>query len=373
MPEDIHKKPFDEATITKLEIFERYLEEWLAVFIHAPAFDNVLICDFFAGPGYDTQGCPGSPLRILRTVEKFCQAIVEKGVSIRLVLNERNRSKAAQLESLLTSKADEIQQRFANLVSLKCYGEDFLRLFNELYPEFGNQPNLIFIDQSGIKQVSAPVFQQLVALNATDFLFFISSSYFRRFAEEAGFQNNFPDLDVNMLRKSRFEDAHRMILDYYRGKIPADNDTRLYPFSLKKSSNIYGLIFGSKHPLGVEKFLKIAWDKSKLNGEANFDIDQDIEKQQPTLFDHDPTFRRLTKVQLFEQELERYIQDRREVTNREVYDFTLARGHLPKQARYAIMKLRKAGKIDCDRQIGCSYDSCCKNRNTKIIKAVDSG
>lgn len=58
----------------------------------------------------------------------------------------------------------------------------------------------------------------------------------------------------------------------------------LYPFTLKKGTNIYGIIFGASHPRAVDKFLKIVWDKDQVSGEANFDIHDDIEKtEQPQL------------------------------------------------------------------------------------------
>ncbi|MFO7903844.1 MAG: hypothetical protein R6U98_14365, partial [Pirellulaceae bacterium] len=72
------------------------------------------------------------------------------------------------------------------------------------------------------------------------------------------------------------------------GRSRPANKTALYPFTLKKGANIYGLVFGSKHPLGVEKFLDLAWSKNEINGEANFDIDKDVHKSLPTLFDSLP-------------------------------------------------------------------------------------
>jgi three-Cys-motif partner protein len=64
MAKDINKEPFSASTITKLEIFERYLEAWLPVFIMSKISTKVMICDFFAGSGYDSNGTPGSPIRI---------------------------------------------------------------------------------------------------------------------------------------------------------------------------------------------------------------------------------------------------------------------------------------------------------------------
>lgn len=63
-----HDKPFDEGTLTKLSLFELYTREWLPVFLAQPAPLRKVIhlFDFFAGPGTDSTGTPGSPIRILR-------------------------------------------------------------------------------------------------------------------------------------------------------------------------------------------------------------------------------------------------------------------------------------------------------------------
>ncbi len=121
--------------------------------------------------------------------------------------------------------------------------------------------------------------------------------------------------------------------------IPEGNSTKLYPFSIKKGVNIYGLIFGAKHPRAVDKFLKIAWDKNKLNGEANFDMDNEEETIQRDLF----TDQGQTKVEKHELELEKFILGKEEITNKDLYDFTLEDGHIPKHTvnKVKIMKKEK--------------------------------
>ena len=142
---------------------------------------------------------------------------------------------------------------------------------------------------------------------------------------------------------------------------------------INKQTNIYGLVFGSKHSLGVEKFLDLAWNQNKVNGEANFDIDDDAEKQKPTLFDTLPDYERpRTKRDVFESRLEEFINEGGEVTNRDVYDFTLNHGHPSSHAKECISRLRKEGKIECDGKIGFRYDSCFK-KAPKTIKAKANG
>ena len=49
-------------------------------------------------------------------------------------------------------------------------------------------------------------------------------------------------------------------------------------FQLERDQIIYGLIFGSRHSFGMEKFLKVYWDKDKLAGESNFLINNDHQR-----------------------------------------------------------------------------------------------
>jgi len=68
-----HDKPFDEGTLTKLNLFELYTREWLPVFLASPnPRRGVLhLFDFFAGPGTDSKDIPGSPIRLLRQLTEY--------------------------------------------------------------------------------------------------------------------------------------------------------------------------------------------------------------------------------------------------------------------------------------------------------------
>jgi len=129
--------------------------------------------------------------------------------------------------------------------------------------------------------------------------------------------------------------------------------------------NLYGIIFGSKHPFGVDKFLRIAWKKNELNGEANFDIDKDRFKHsnQLVLF---PWMRNLTKIEKFEKELSEFLLEK-DRANKEVYDFTLEHGHIPRHAHIVVKKLKIENKIIYSGRCCISYDKC-YNHNNKEIK-----
>lgn len=120
-------------------------------------------------------------------------------------------------------------------------------------------------------------------------------------------------------------------------------NTILRRFSIKKDSNIYGLIFGSGHPLGVEKFLDICWEKDMQRGEANFDIDgENIDEAAPSLFSQMNT---PNKIQVFFAELKAKIPTKKLKTDRDIFLFAINTGFTNKHIDPVIEKLRQEKKI----------------------------
>jgi len=342
---DLHAAKFDEGTLVKLELFQDYLEEWLPVFIHSSHHSSINVIDFFAGSGTDSEGTAGSPILIFDTIEKHLDTIIDKKLSINVILNDFLKSKYEKLKIAVNNRI-EVNQRLKKAISVSFYNKDFSKLFFELSPSLKNESNLIFIDQNGIKHVCQNVLSTLDSFVRSDFLFFISSSYFCRF----DFKNYFPDFQKSIDR-SKPANIHRQISEYYRKKLPMESATKLYPFTIKKAGGYYGLVFGSKHCLGFEKFLSICWKKNEINGEANFDIDEEFKFRQPSLFG-DP---KVSKLDKFKTDLKNFIFENKEVTNKEVLDFTLSRGFEPKQAAIVLREMKKNKQIEhfSHPKIGC--------------------
>ena len=115
--------------------------------------------------------------------------------------------------------------------------------------------------------------------------------------------------------------------------------------------------------MAVDKFLQIAWNKNKLNGQANFDIDDDLGKQQRHLFDN-----KLTKIEEFQSKLEKKILSSDKISNKDVYDFTIECGHIPVHATDLLKKLKREKKISYSGHTRVNYNSCYKNNNIVIYK-----
>ncbi|MGB7202484.1 MAG: three-Cys-motif partner protein TcmP [Pyrinomonadaceae bacterium] len=278
---DLHKKAFDDGTKAKLEIFEDYAEAWLPTFIISDV-PRIAIFDFFAGQGYDLSNVLGSAIRILEKIKGQIDNIKLHNTTIDLYLNEFKKNKLDLLhtacESFIRTTPD-----IAKVVEIHYSQDDFEESFLRLQTRIGEIPSLVYLDQNGIKAIAPKFFQELEKKVQTDFLYFLSSSYFWRFGDSEEFKT-YLDFDAAKARENPYKFIHRYILEQIKKGLPDDTKLQLYPYSIKKGANIHGIIFGASHPLAVDKFLRIAWKKNDTNGEANFDIDEDFSKAQPDLW-----------------------------------------------------------------------------------------
>ncbi|MCQ2305079.1 MAG: three-Cys-motif partner protein TcmP [Bacteroidales bacterium] len=337
---DLHRKPFDEGTITKLEIFENYASEWLPTFIMSYTNSDLWIFDFFAGTGYDSTGVAGSSIRILQQVDKQVGNIFSQNIRINLCFNEYDKDKFALLQNSCNEFVEKNNglkrlQDSQHLV-LKYRNCDFADLFPKTISTIQKCPSLLYLDQNGMKFLADKYLLTLEKLPTVDFLYYLSSSYFIRFGNTPQFQTNM-NVDLEKARQNPYKFIHKSILEQLREKIPNTSSLKLYPFTIKKGTNIYGIIFGAKHPRAVDKFLKTVWNKNKINGEANFDIDDDLSKSQLDLFEE----KSLTKIEYFQKQLKELVLSGKLVSNKDVYDYVLEQGHIPPHASEVISAMKK--------------------------------
>lgn len=338
---DLHKKAFDEETIAKLEIFEDYAQAWVPTFVMS-GVPRIAVFDFFAGQGYDLNAVPGSAMRILQKIKGQIANIKSRGVKCELYFNEFKKKKSTLLQSTCGEFLDS-NPDLKGAIEIHYSNEDFGAIFSKLLPRIGSIPSLVYLDQNGIKAISQKYFQQLESKKQTDFLYFVSSSYYWRFGESDEFKSHL-DIDLTEAKKGSYRFIHRHVLNQIRKGLPEGSKLKLYPFSIKKGSNIHGLVFGATHPLAVDKFLRIAWKRNDTNGEANFDIDEDHSKAQPDLWGR----KSLTKLERFERDLREKVLNREITDNAEALNFCYSEGHLGSHADVILRSMKKRGEISYD-------------------------
>lgn len=204
---------------------------------------------------------------------------------------------------------------------------------NKKYSKF------VLLDQYGFKEVDNDIFRQLINFPKTDFIFFISSSFINRFQNHASIKK-YIETEKIEFKKSEHKHCHKLVSQYFKNTIPKNKEYYLHQFSIKKGTNYYGLIFGTGHSLGMEKFLKVCWDKDKMAGEANFDINDDFKIG--TLF-YEEQFS--NKIQKYKEELYSKILDKEILTNIEGLKFALKYGIQTKNYLEIILDFIEKDKI----------------------------
>jgi three-Cys-motif partner protein len=336
--DDFHDQQYDAGTLTKLRIFELYCQEWIPVFLSQPEpkFEEVHIFDFFCGPGTDPVGAHGSPLRILGQLRGYHQ----KGMSgwdkvrIEVHLFDADAKKIEQLRIILKQPEWEIVG-----VHVDCRKLTFQEALAQHKALLLNRraAKLLIIDQCGVDEVSDAVFAQLISFPRTDFIFFLSSSTLHRFRGHPAIKQK-----IELLEDSY--DVHRAAVNYYRKLIPSGDQVFLGPFSIKKRGNIYGLIFGSRHPLGIHKFLQVAWANDEIAGEANFDIERENIRPGEGILPLD--IMRPNKILEFEDDLERALRAGKMKTEADIVRLCIEGGMTSQHSAPVLKKLKSERSID---------------------------
>ena len=334
--DDFHERPFDEGTLTKLRIFELYAREWLPVFLSAkrPLRSTIHLFDFFAGPGTDSTGQLGSPLRLLRQLKDYQQLAGWRKVQTHVHLFDESPDKIHELEGNITTSGLR-----PPAVRLDIRPLDFDAAFHEAVAVLSDPQaaKLVFIDQFGVDHVTPDVFRKLVSAPTCDFLFFLSSSTLHRFRDH-------PAIKQKIVRPDDYYHVHRAALEYYRKQLPTEEEYFLAPFSIKKGSNIYGLIFGSAHPLGIDKFLQVAWRSDEISGEADFDIHRENIRPGEMLLPLAEM--RPSKVAAFESELESSLRAGRWANEFDVMRVCFEHGVKRQHAEPVLSRLKRDGVIE---------------------------
>lgn len=161
---------------------------------------------------------------------------------------------------------------------------------------------------------------------------------------------------------SKPNECHRVITDYFRNLIPAEKEYYLHSFTIKKGTNYYGLIFGTNHSLGMEKFVKVCWKHDNQAGESNCNINNDFE--QGSLF-YSPT-NTIKKVAV-QEELEYKILHSEISDNEAGLKYALKKGCEPKLFVETVKKLQNQNKIEIDGKFNAQSINIHKVEKYKIV------
>ena len=95
-------------------------------------------------------------------------------------------------------------------------------------------PSLVYLDQNGVKFISQEYLLELEKLSTTDFLYFVSSSYFKGFSDTDEFRKAL-EIELSEIEAEEYYHMHRLVLDKIKSRLRKDTELMLFPFSIKKN------------------------------------------------------------------------------------------------------------------------------------------
>lgn len=355
MKKDINNEVFTEETKLKLDIFRECFREWFPVFLNNKFVSRIFIYDFFAGSGQDIEGTPGSPLILIEEAKgdkrQYCKQYLEGTKSIMFAFNEFETIKKELLEKTVSEHLSKCKEE-CNLD--QCVFEKTCHYRDDDFQDLIKSPNIndilenkhygkfILLDQYGFQQISEEVFLKFVNSPKTDFIFFIASSFIRRFSKLPAVLKYFKEENITFDDKKPKE-CHRVIADYFRGLIPSEKEYYLHHFTIKKGANYYGLVFGTNHTFGMEKFLKVCWKHDVYAGESNCNMFDDYDPG--TLFH---TTENTNKQEQIRNSLRTEILSGTIKDNKTGLKFVINKGGMPSLYLDVIDVLLKTGRIVID-------------------------
>ena len=350
---DINKSEFTEETKLKLDIFRKCFREWYPVFVHNKYISHIFVYDMFAGSGKDVAMNPGSPVILFQEArgnnKQHCKSLLKRESSfVTFGFNELNTEKKAELESNVFTELASCRSQCIETIcpfdnAFYFESQDFSSLINNIrlnqILENAKYAKFILLDQYGFKQINDDVFLKLVNSPTTDFIFFIASSFIKRFKDLSAVTAYF-DRNKIVFDETQPKECHKVITDYFRSLIPVDKKFYLHSFTIQKGTNYYGLIFGSGHSLGMEKFVKVCWKEDNQAGESNCNLYNDFEPG--TLF-YNPQY--TNKKVIVSEDIKKKVLDAIIKDNIAGLDYALSLGCEPKLFVDVIDELIEKGKV----------------------------
>lgn len=324
----------------KLELLREYLKIYVRIISRDKLTDTIHIIDLFCGEGQYADDM-GSPLVFYETIKEFSYATKgskKKRTNFHLVFNDTDKAKFLMVKDLLENRPPLPD----------CYIDYFNEEFHCLLPRIlrlitmGKRDKyLIFLDPYGYKDICSDDIRKLLAGNKSEIIWFIPISFMYRFAKYA------PDSDDPSFYPLRniLSDFFPSGLPHYRNQIEFINEllTRfrgsfagywIDTFTIERDSNSwFCLFFFTSHIRGFEKMLEAKWAIDEREGRG-YRSDQKVGE----LFSLNETWK-------FPEIITRFLKAPACRTNKEIYEFTLQNGFLPKHANSVLKELDRTGRL----------------------------
>jgi three-Cys-motif partner protein len=321
----------------KVELLKNYLEAYLNIITKSGFFPIINIYDMFCGEGVYDNGGKGSPIVILETIKNIFYAN-NKSVKFNCLFNDIDNKKTEKLHR----EINERKLHYSEIGDLVISNIDYQKLLPKIATKinsYTNQKAFIFIDPYGYKDINISDIKTLLKSKKSEVLLFLPTQFMFRFDSKGT-----PECLINFIEELMPKEKWPLSSN---GIVFIENLTETFRNSLganyfvdsfiitRDTNQFFCLFFFTSHIYGFDRMLHEKWriDEEQGRGwkyEATDSLFTHLQKKPDTI--------------RFERKLHELLKNR-EVTNGELYEFTLQNGHLPKHTTEILTKLQLEGKL----------------------------
>jgi three-Cys-motif partner protein len=368
----------------KLDLYKSYLTEYLPILGHSNYVDAINVFDIFCGTGVYDDGNLGSPLiaaACIADYELYFEQLGKLSKPVKLFINDFDKSKVSTVSEMINAFP-------LKNCKVNTYNKDASEMFDVVAEKINSFPSrersLVFIDPYGYSKIDKNKLFNLLKGRRSEIILFLPVAHMKRFTEEA----------LTDYEKKAYENLRKFILEFFGEESKVLRAERLNIFDyieeLRKAfsfgeqfytashyiernkANYYALFFIGHHIYGLEKFVEAKWKNASLGQGFN------QSKEQSTLFgealvEYDKNISIANLEKLFRKLLEQ-----KEVSNTELYEFTLSNQFKPSHMNELLRQWKAAKKIqilDSSSKIienvkgfGLTYDHFKANKISYIFK-----
>lgn len=336
---DFFRKPPSELTTAKIEIFEKYIQEYL--FKILMSYNRCLFADLFAGAGKNGDK-DGSPIVLLNKIKYALtseRVQKQKSLYIKILFNDIDEGNINNLKNTIANIHD-----IPSCIDIQYKNQKFEDLFHRIIKVLGDQSHIakfFFLDPFIYSVIKIEHLKQLMQLPHTEILLFLPIFHTYRFAKDKKMSDthktkifleefttngvfDYEDLD-DFLLAIEYKLKQDLAIPYIRSVI------------LDAGCRKNALLLLTKHREGMLLMNQIA-SKDTTDGTRKMANKPD----QISLFDVRYKSKKYLKYQ---KTLMNKLKLAQQISNHDIVELTICEGFLPKHAKEILKELYAEKKI----------------------------
>jgi three-Cys-motif partner protein len=273
----------EQHTLAKHELLRRYLGAWFPILTAAGFNRRVVFLDGFAGPGVYSNGEPGSPLIALTTLVDHAHFPKLSQTEFVFIFVEADPDRFESLRSEVEAFWKRREGGQPTNVHVDLVNDEFANVADQIVTSLRDKnqqlaPTLAFVDPFGWSGVPMSSIRELLSSDKCEVLFNFMYDSVNRFVADTrpGIARHFSDLfgttrdepqaAAELNGQARKEFLRDLYVQQLRSVAGFKFVRSFELVDVSRGRTAYFLMFGTRHPKGLEVMKDAMWSLDPVNG-----------------------------------------------------------------------------------------------------------